>query len=90
MNIITLFCKMVDFFLAYEKWQGTHCLPERTPLETRGHPRQLNGCASYGLSPYAVFFAGRMFHFSKAALKDFAFSPKYRYSMLLTGTDTSP
>ena len=42
MNIITLFCKMDDFFLAYEKWHGTYCLPERTPLETRGRPRQLH------------------------------------------------
>ena len=42
MNIITRFCKIDDFFLAYEKWHGTHCLPERTPLETRGHPRHLH------------------------------------------------
>ena len=42
MNIITLFCKMDDFFLAYEKWHGTHCLSERTPLETRGCPRHLH------------------------------------------------
>ena len=42
MNIITLFSQMDDFFLAYEKWQGTHCLPEKTPLETRGRPRQLH------------------------------------------------
>ena len=42
MNIITLFCNIDDFFLAYEKWQATHCLPETTPLETRGRPRQLH------------------------------------------------
>ena len=30
MDIITLFCKIDDFFLAYEKWQTTHCLPETT------------------------------------------------------------
>ena len=36
MKIITLFCKIDDFFLAYEKWQTTHCLPETTPPETRG------------------------------------------------------
>lgn len=42
MTIITLFCKVDDFFLAYEKWQATHCLPETTPLETRGRPRQLH------------------------------------------------
>ena len=33
MNIITLFCK-IDFFLAYEKWQATQCLPKETPSET--------------------------------------------------------
>ena len=42
MNIITLFCKIDDFFLAYEKWQTRHCLPETTPPETRGRPRQLH------------------------------------------------
>ena len=42
MNIITLFCNIDDFFLAYEKWQATHCLPETTPQETRGRPRQLH------------------------------------------------
>ena len=43
MNIITLFCEIDDFFLAYEKWQATHYLPkETTPLETRGCPRKLH------------------------------------------------
>ena len=42
MNILTLFCKIDDFFLAYEKWQATHCLPKETPLETRGRPRKLH------------------------------------------------
>ena len=42
MNIITLFCKIDDFFLAYEKWQTTHCLPMETRPETRGLPRQLH------------------------------------------------
>ena len=43
MTIITLFCKIDDFFLAYEKWKpATHCLPETTPLETRGRPRHLH------------------------------------------------
>ena len=41
MNIITLFCNIDDFFLAYEKWQARHCLPETTP-ETRGCPRSLH------------------------------------------------
>ena len=42
MNIITLFCKIDDFFLAYEKWQATQCLPKETPSETRGRRRSLH------------------------------------------------
>ena len=43
MNIITLFCEIDDFFLAYEKWQARHCLPKETsPPETRGRPRKLH------------------------------------------------
>ena len=42
MSILTLFCKIDDFFLAYEKWKATHCLPETTPQETRRQPRQLH------------------------------------------------
>ena len=42
MNIITLFCNIDDFFLAYEKWQTTHCLPETTLAEPRGRPRKLH------------------------------------------------
>ena len=42
MNILTLFCEIDDFFLAYEKWVSTQCLPETRPLETRGRPRQLH------------------------------------------------
>ena len=42
MNIITLFCNIDDFFLAYEKWQATHCLPETTTPETRGRRRKLH------------------------------------------------
>ena len=39
MSIIALFCEIDDFFLAYEAWKpATHCLPEATPTETRGHP----------------------------------------------------
>ena len=41
MNIITLFCEIDDFFLAYEKWQTTHCLPKQVPTEMRGRPRKL-------------------------------------------------
>ena len=42
MKTITLFCEIHGFFLAYEKWVSTQCLPETTPLETRGRPRQLH------------------------------------------------
>ena len=42
MNIITLFCEIDDFFLAYEKWKATECLPETTRVERRGRPRQLH------------------------------------------------
>ncbi len=42
MNILTLFCEIDDFFLAHEQWVSTQCLPETTPLETRGRPRQLH------------------------------------------------
>ncbi len=42
MSIITLFCEIDDFFLAYEKCKTRHCLPETTPPETRGRPRKLH------------------------------------------------
>ena len=42
MNILTLFCEIDDFFLVHEQWVSTQCLPETTPLETRGRPRQLH------------------------------------------------
>ena len=42
MNIITLFCEIDDFFLAYEKWVSTQCLPETTRHETRGRLRRLH------------------------------------------------
>ena len=42
MNIITLFCKIDAFFLGYEKWQATQCLPKETPSETRGRRRSLH------------------------------------------------
>ena len=42
MSIITLFCEIDDFFLAYEKWKTRHCLTKSTPLETRGRPRKLH------------------------------------------------
>ena len=43
MNIITLFCEIDDFFLAYERWQAMHCLSkESLPPETRGRRRKLH------------------------------------------------
>ncbi len=43
MNIVSLFCEIDDFFLAYEKWMATHSLPEETPPpETRGRRRSLH------------------------------------------------
>ena len=42
MDIIALFCERDDFFVAYEKWMETQCLPEAPPRETRGRPRRLH------------------------------------------------
>ena len=42
MKIVSLFCEIHDFFLAYEKWKSTHCLAETPPIETRGRPRSLH------------------------------------------------
>lgn len=42
MDILTLFCKIDDFFLDYERWIASQCLPEAPPIETRGRPRQLH------------------------------------------------
>ncbi len=42
MSILTLFCEIDDFFLPYEKWKTTKCLPEARPIETRGRPRHLH------------------------------------------------
>ncbi len=36
MDIIALFCEIDDFFLAYEKWVSTQCLPETPPLKHAG------------------------------------------------------
>ena len=36
MNIITLFCKIDDFFLAYEKWQARSVCQRRPPLKHAG------------------------------------------------------
>ena len=67
MNIITLFCKIDDFFLAYEKWVSTQCLPETPRLETRGRPRQLHPIEvmtlliAFHQSNYRTFAVGRGF-----------------------------
>ena len=42
MSIVSLFCEIDDFFLEYEAWKSTHCLPKTTPIETRGRPRCLH------------------------------------------------
>ena len=42
MPIVSLFCKIDDFFLEYETWKSTQCLPEATPIETRGRRRKLH------------------------------------------------
>ena len=42
MPIVSLFCKIDDFFLDYEKWKATQCLPKTTRIETRGRPRKLH------------------------------------------------
>ena len=60
MNIITLFCEIDDFFLAYEKWQATQSLPRETPpLETRGHPRGLHPSEVMWLAQGGLRFACR-------------------------------
>ena len=43
MDIITLFCEIDDFFLAYEQYQAQHQLPETLETSnTRGRPRNLH------------------------------------------------
>ena len=42
MCIVSLFCEVHDFFLAYEKWQALRCLPKQTPSERRGRRRRLH------------------------------------------------
>ena len=42
MSIVSLFCKVDDFFLMYEAYQQTHCLPSGEPPETRGRRRSLH------------------------------------------------
>lgn len=42
MSIISLFCEVDDFFLAFEKYRLAHQLPAREPTEKRGRPRTLH------------------------------------------------
>lgn len=35
MSIVSLFCEIDDFFLAYERRVARQCLPEVLPIETR-------------------------------------------------------
>ncbi len=42
MSIISLFCEVDDFFLAFEKYRLAHQLPVPQPLERRGHPPTLH------------------------------------------------
>ena len=42
MSILTLFCPIDDFFLAYEAFLASRSLQDNKPLETRGHPRSLH------------------------------------------------
>ena len=42
MSIVSLFCKVDDFFLMYEAYQQTHCLPSENAPETRGRRRSLH------------------------------------------------
>ena len=41
MSIIALFCEVDDFFLAYETYKATRCLPG-SPPEPRGRPKRLH------------------------------------------------
>ena len=42
MRIVSVFCKIDDFFLDYEAYVSKHCLPRETGCETRGRPRHLH------------------------------------------------
>ena len=42
MNIVSLFCKTDDFFLAYEAYLAPRSLQDTKPTETRGRPRSLH------------------------------------------------
>ena len=42
MHIVSLFCEIDDFFLAFEKYMAEHCLPTSETPEKRGRPRSLH------------------------------------------------
>ncbi len=42
MGIVSLFCKVDDFFLLYEAHIRRYCLPSKAASEIRGHPRSLH------------------------------------------------
>ena len=41
MHIVSLFCEIDAFFLEYEAYVSSRCLPSESGCETRGRPRQL-------------------------------------------------
>ena len=42
MHIVSLFCEIDDFFLDYEAYLSSRCLPREAGSETRGRPRRLH------------------------------------------------
>lgn len=42
MSIVSLFCEIHDFFIMYEAYLSTHCLPRKRASETRGRRRHLH------------------------------------------------
>ena len=42
MQIVSLFCEIDDFFLEYEAYVSSRCLPSEAGSETRGRPRNLH------------------------------------------------
>ena len=68
MDIITLFCEIHDFFLAYEQYQAQHQLPEILgTCNTRGRPRCLH--------PSEVMTI--LVHFHHKRYKNFAYYQDY-------------
>ena len=42
MSILTLFCRIDDFYLVFEKFLTSRSLQDDKPIETRGRPRSLH------------------------------------------------